>query len=141
MDFDYIKQGIADFIKSLYPDATIYEDAIQQGAASPSFFVDFFSADGTARLAETSSFAVGCVITYYPKDIRTNDEINAVRFNLLQHLRRFYTPAGWMTVKNLTASVTDMILTVTFTVQVDISMLPDDPLIQAAQQKTELKEG
>ncbi len=140
MDFSIIKQGIAGLVKGLYPDVTIYSDAVQQGTDTPSFFIDHYSADGAQKLADTSSIDVGCVITYYPQDIRTNDEIEGVRFKLVQHLRRFETDNGWMTPRNVNASVVDMILTVTFTVRISTYAEPSDPMIEQAVQKTEIKE-
>lgn len=140
MDFSIIKQGIAGLVKGLYPDVTIYLDAIQQGTDTPSMFIDHYSADGVPMLADTSSIDVGCVITYYPRDTRTNDEIEDVRFNLVQNLRRFETDAGWMTPRNVNASIVDMILTVTFTVKVSTCVVPTDPMIEQAAQKTEIKE-
>ncbi len=140
MDFSIIKQGIAGLVKGLYPDVTIYSDAIKQGTDTPSFFIDHYNADGVPKLADTSSVEVGCVITYYPHDIRTNDEIEGVRFKLVQHLRRFETDAGWMTARNVNASVADMILTVTFMVRISTCIIPSDPMIERAKQQTEIKE-
>ncbi len=132
---DHVLLALANFCAGLYPFATVYVGAQQQKVERPALFVDFYSITNQQRLAATSDYAFGFVVTYVPANKLSAQELSGAIFTLQQSLTKIPSDIGELVCYSKSGDVTDQLANVTGVINVGEIDEPTDPIITTAEQE------
>lgn len=132
---DHVLLSLANFCATLYPAATVYIGAQQQEVETPALFVDFYSMTNQQKLADTSNYAFGFVITYVPSDKLSAAELNGAIFTIQQALYKIPSELGELVCYSKNGDITDGLANVTGSITVREIDKGTDPMIQIAEQE------
>ncbi len=126
---DHLLLALASYTAALYPLATTYVGAQQQGVDLPAVFVDYYSINHQQRLADTSEYEFGIEITYIPTKPRSSAELANAVFTIQQSLHLLPSKIGEFTCYSKSSDITDGIAHVTGIVRISEADIPTDPII------------
>lgn len=135
--FDHLMLSVAQLTAALFPDATV-DIGSPQTAVAPAFFVDYGSVSNKRRLKTTSEYEFGLKITYVPVDGTDRRELQNTMFLLEQSLDQLESEIGIFRCFSKTSIVEEGLAHVTGTVKVWETDVPDDLMIEHADQNITL---
>jgi hypothetical protein len=109
-----IKQAIADKLRELYPDAAIYDGNVPQGFKTPSFLIVLIESSYKKAIHDKCSASASFDVAYFPA---AQYDMKNECYEVSQNILRTFDVLNGYKIMNKTASVTDDILHVKFTVK------------------------